>query len=207
MTTYCTVSEVARALGISDGQDDPHIEASIAAACRWIDKLCGRRFYLDGDTDADVTARVFRPLDPYLCVVDDFATTTNLVVATDAGDDQTFEQTWAPADYELLPLNQIGPAGQQWAYTGLRAVSGLTFPTTKRASVQVTARWGWPSVPADIKLAAVQLAMFCFANKNAALGVAAITDIGALRARTPSIVLDLITGYERETAFGAPMVA
>ncbi len=206
-TTYCTLAEVSDMLGIRDSQDDIHLATSIEAACRWIDKLCGRRFYIDGTTPADVTARVFYPTNEYCVKVDDFASATNLVVKTDAGDDLTYESTWAIAtDFELHPLNQLGPAGQAWCYNEIVAVGGRYFPATRRACVQVTARWGWPAVPADIKLAALQLASFCFKNKEAPLGIAAFTDLGALRARTPSIVLDLLAGYEKETAYGAPMV-
>ena len=199
---YATLSEMQSALSIPDGVDDAQLEASVEAASRWIDKLCGRRFYFD----TGVTARLFRPESTYCCKVDDFGTVTGLIVKTDAGDDLTYESSWAAADFELHPVNGLGPAGQAWPYTEITAVRGLTFPTTYRTCVQVTARWGWPSVPDDIAMACVRLAAFVFRSKDSPLGVAAFTDLGALRARTPSVVLDLITGYEREWAYGAPMV-
>lgn len=199
---YCTLPQLASALSIGDQQDDAELERAIGAASRWIDKLCGRRFYLD----SGVTARVFRPVSSCLVLTDDFATATGLIVKTDPNTDLTFTDTWTAADFELEPINGIGPAGQPWPYYALRRAETLAYPTAGRASVQVTAKWGWPAVPDDITVACIRLAAFVFRTKDSPLGVAAFTDLGALRARTPSVVLDLITGYEREMAYGAPMV-
>lgn len=206
-TTYTTIAAVSEALGIADSNDAARISDAIDGASRWIDKLCGRRFYLDGTLATDVTARSYRPYSDCGCYVDDISSTTNLVVKTDPGDSGTYTDTWNAIDYELLPRNGIGPNQVSgWPYYEVIAVGARSFPLGRRAGVQVTARWGWAAVPDDIAMACLRLAQFVFRTEDSPLGVAAISDMGAIRARTPTVVLDLLTGYEREQAYGAPLI-
>jgi hypothetical protein len=49
------------------------------------------------------------------------------------------------------------------------------------ASVQVTAKWGWPAVPPAVKQAAFIVAADLFKAKDSAFGVAGFGEFGAVR--------------------------
>lgn len=200
---YCTLDEFRAAANITTTAEDNHAELAIESASRWIDRLSGRIFYDTGS----VSARSYRPSSPWTCSVDDFSTVTGLIVKTDPGDVGTFSITWTTTTFEVHPLNGISPSGQAVPYNELRALNFLTFPVgTYHAPLQITARWGWAATPTDVKLAAIYLAQYLFASKSAPFGVAAVGDLGAIRARTPAVVADLLKPYELASALGAPLI-
>lgn len=203
VTEYCALDEFRAAANMAGTTDDNHATLTIQAASRWVDLLTGRIFY---DTGA-ATARVYRPTSAYCCLVDDFSTTTGLLVATDFGDNGTYATAWSTTNYELYPLNGVSPAGQAVPYNELRALYTYTFPVgTYHAPVRVTAQWGWATVPNPVKLATIYLAEYLFASASAPFGVAVVGELGALRARMPSVVADLLKGYELGSGLGAPLI-
>jgi hypothetical protein len=50
-----------------------------------------------------------------------------------------------------------------------------------RPGVQVTAKWGWPSVPSDINMACLILAADLYKRKDAPGGILGLGDLGAVR--------------------------
>lgn len=175
----CTLAEFKSAAGLSDTVDDVKLEPIIEAASRLIERHCGRRFY----ADTTATARVFAPLHNGLAIVDDFHTTADLVIKTDPDLTGSFGTTWAVADYQLEPLNGLR-RGVSWPYDGIRAIGAYLFPTSlQRATVQVTAKWGWATVPTDVKVAALIQSEALFKAYDAPLGVAGIGDMGVMRMR------------------------
>jgi hypothetical protein len=188
---YATLAELKAALRISDYIDDAALERSVEGASRRIDGVCDRRFYLD----ATASARIYRATSPWRVDVDDIGTTTGLVVRTDGDGSGTYATTWASTDYELGPLNALAqgrPANQ------VHAVEVL-FPTHVMPSpVQVTARWGWPSVPDAIREATILLAGRMFKRQDSLLGVAGVGDLGALPVmRFDSDIEELVAPYVR----------
>lgn len=113
-------------------------------------RLTGRSF----EQQQTATARVFSPEDTTLVRPHDFWTTTGLVVKTDDDGDGVFETTWAAADYEVLPLNRKRD-GEEWVYDEIRATGTRSFPvsSSRVGTVEVTAKWGWEIIPADVKWA------------------------------------------------------
>lgn len=170
MTIYVEGAELAeylKASGVST--NDSFLSIAAESTSRAIDDYCGRRFYPDGSA----TARVFRAANPHLLHLhgNDFWTTDGLVVQTDEGDDGTFETTWASTDYELRPLNGLR-RGTTWPYDSIRAVEARWWPTlSKRAGVQITAKWGWAEVPAKVTQAALIKAARLFLRKQSPTGV------------------------------------
>jgi hypothetical protein len=163
------------------------------AGCRAVDAWCGRGFYLD----ADVSPRAYvAPRYPVRFLVDDFATTTGLLVATDEDATGTFETSWTiTTDFRVFPVNQIGHTGETVAYYELVPTGQRSWPysTYGLPTIQVTAKWGWPSVPPAVKRAAFILA----ANLDALRGGPVTVDGNAMVQR-------LLQPYRRgDRVFGA----
>jgi hypothetical protein len=192
---YVTQAQLKTRLGIGDTDDDTPISEAVNAASRWIEKFCGRQF----NKTTTASARVYPPETLHLAFVDDFHTTTDLVIKTDTGDDGTFETTWATTDYQLEPLNGIVDGEQGWPYYRIRTRrSGANyFPVCSGASLQVTAQWGWTAVPAGVLSAAYLLAADALALKDARFGVAGMGDFGPWRVRENHRAEALLQPYVR----------
>lgn len=159
------------------GHDHEYVDA-INAASRQIDGYCGRYFY---QTTA-VSAKRFRPDSLDIMFTPDIATTTGLIVKTDDDGDGVFEVTWTlntdfilvPEDRMdgLLPYEQIEalPA-KAFPVEGVNVVTPvITTNAYRRRSrakrVQVTAHWGFPAVPAEVKQATIIAAIDHFKAKD-----------------------------------------
>jgi hypothetical protein len=125
------------------------------------------------------------PLDAYTLRTPPISTTSGLVVKTDTSDDASFATTWASTDYELVPFGGFGGAlASAGPWDTLTAVDAYYYPTAnrRRASVQVTARWGWATTPQSVKEAARILSVDLWKRKDVAFGIQTGTvDFGGLR--------------------------
>lgn len=192
MADYITKQEFRARHNITATTDEETFAAIIGEASRMIDGLCGRTF----QTDTAATARVYHPVSPYQVWIDDAWSITS--VATDTGDDGTYATTWAAGDYELHPLNGVGiNRVTGWPYTQIVAIESRTFPASRRASVQVTAKWGWATIPDDIKGAAFLLANRLFEERNAPFGTVGSADFGAMPIRDQRTVNRMLAPYMR----------
>jgi len=179
---YALLEDVKGAMRITDADEDITVEAVIEAASRLIDAYCDRSFTPATGTP---TARTFVADNCGLCRVDDFQTTTGLVVKTDGTGDGTFDLTWSSSDFQLEPLNGRR-SGQAWPYHTIRAVGSHDFPTvgarwSGQALVEVTADWGWTATPDAVNKATIIQAVSLFKAKDAPLGFAGFGDMGQLR--------------------------
>ena len=179
---YATRNQVKAALRIvvGDTLDDDLIDNCVGAASRLIDGYCNRRFWQSGTAEA----RVFQAEDSFYCSIDDVAGTA-LTLKTSSQADGTFDVTWKVSDYQLEPLNG-NLDGLTWSYDKIRAVGDYLFPTVnanygEQALVQVTAVFGWPSVPEPITQATIIQASRIFKRYDSPLGVAGFGDLGAIR--------------------------
>ena len=190
---YATLAEVKAAARITDSVDDALLEIAIESASRAIDGHTHRNFTVAGTA---ATARVFTATNSDFVWVDDVASTTGLVVKTADNLDANFATTWVAADYQLEPLNGVSE-GISWPYTRIRSTGNKGFPYgSDLAGVQVTARWGWLTVPTAIKQACIILAGRQFKRYDSPLGVAGFGDLGAMRvSRVDPDVATLIEPY------------
>ena len=179
---YATRNQVKAALriGTADTLDDDLIDNCVGAASRLIDGYCNRRFWQSGTAEA----RVFQAVDSFYCSIDDIAGTA-LTLRSSTQADGTFDLTWKVSDYQLEPLNG-NLDGLTWSYDKIRAVGDYLFPTVnanygEQALVQVTAIFGWPSVPEPITQATIIQASRIFKRYDSPLGVAGFGDLGAIR--------------------------
>lgn len=190
---YATLAELKEHLDITDSTGDALLQIALTSASRGIEDFCGRQF----NTDNVAVARTFRPLGRHVVYVDDFHTTTGLVVETDEDDDGTFERAWTSSDYELRPLNALRH-GEAWPYWQIHALETLEFPCARRTTVQVTAQWGWAAVPASVKEACLLLAAETFKLKSAPFGVAGYGDFGPIRVRKNPMASAMLMPYARD---------
>lgn len=175
-----------------DKLDTVLVERAISATSRAIDRHCGRHFWVD----ATVTTRTYRPDCDDIAWVHDISSTTGLVIKTDTGGDGSWSTTWAATDYELEPEDA---AVDGWPWWRIRAVDRYEFLTTnRRRHLQVTALFGWPAVPEDVKEAAILRAAAIFKRKEAPFGVAGFGEFGVVRiGRADPDVVELLGPYRR----------
>ena len=170
-------------MSISDNTDNDLLEDLVESASRSIDRIANRRFYLD----AVASARLYRAYSDIFVYVDDIGTTSSLVVKTDSNGNGTYAKTLTlNQDYILDPLTA---SSLNRPFTQLTMVSNTeTWPIFPgltqnglRPGVQVTARWGWPSVPDDINMACLILTADLYKRKDAPGGILGLGDLGVVR--------------------------
>lgn len=193
-TLYITLADMKAQLDLDDTVDDIRLERAVRTACRGIDKVCGRVFY----RSETATTRTFQALSSRRAKVDDFYTTDGLVIATDGDGDAAFETTWASSTYELHPLNGVVDGEPGWPCYIIKATSTGTFPCTRRAALQVTAKWGWAAVPDSVVEAAYVLAEDLFKLRDTPFGVGGFGDFGRIRAKQNPHVMMLISPYIKD---------
>ena len=186
--TYASLAELKSYLAVTDVADDAQMLDSLVTASRGIEQHCGRRFY----PQLTASARVFHPKTAWLCKVDDFWTSTGLVIALDPGDTGTYTTTLST--YSLEPLNGVVNGEAGWPYYRIVAVNQW-FRCGRFPSVQVTAKWGWASVPGPVKQACVYLASEAYKMKGSPFGVASFDQFGPIRMRENPRVMAMLAPY------------
>jgi hypothetical protein len=169
------LSDLKTSLAIEDIADDTALEAAIMTASRMIDDYTGRFFYRDGTTASPVV-RFYTAQDWYSCNVDDFVSLTQ--IATDDNFDQLYTTIWDAGDYMIEPVNN---PRRGWPLSRLLAIDSYIFPYNLPQSVKVTGVWGWPSVPAEISMAAKLQASRLFIRRQSPFGIAGTPDLGTVR--------------------------
>ena len=202
---YITQNQLKAFVGIptSDSQDNDLLDDAINAASRQIDAFCGRQFYADGAA----SARKFFTNDLYRLRVDDISTTTGLVVKYDDDDDGTYETTVSASEFQLLPINGVvgGIQGNPFYIVELISDGNHEWPldfSSNRPRAEITAKWGFASVPEQIRQATSMLASELFAMRNAPLGVAGVGDFGVVNIQQNREITRLIAPFRKGTVLG-----
>lgn len=192
--TYATLAELKSRLQINTSSQDAELLDVLLAASRAVDAFCGRSF---ADSGA-VSTRTFRAITGDLAYVDDFHTTTGLVIATDPSEDASFSAVWAATDYQLEPLGGVMDGITGWPHSRIVAVGNHAFGVAPgRTLLRVTARWGWAAVPAPVKQATLILAEELYKLRDAPFGVAGFDQYGAVRVRDNPRTAALLQPYVR----------
>lgn len=147
------------------------LQSALDAAEQAVNDYTGRDF----DLDATATARVFEVTRADRVAVDDIGSTSGLIVKT--GRPGAFTTTLTvDTQYWLKPLNSLTKGRPyEWVWT-----DGL-FTVANYATVEVTAKWGWPAVPKPVKDATLLLAQRLYTRKDSPTGVAGFGDYGVVR--------------------------
>lgn len=199
---YATVDELKSRLSI-DGNNslyDEELTEALRTSSEEIERFCNRQF--NRVEDGEPTARVYPARNRLWTEVDDFHTTTDLVVETDLAGTGTFGSPWATSDYELEPFNGVVNGQPGWPFWRINALGSKEFPACvyageRRARLRVTAEWGWANVPAPIKQACLLLSAKNFQLKDAPLGVAGMSDFGVVRVQDDRLAQSKLRPYVR----------
>ena len=178
---YTSLDAVKTQLGkITVDDRDDSIVSAIISASRMIDSGTGRWAGAYLPAAATATARTFNLMGRvwridalrYGVRVDDIGVDTGLTVETGVSG----SGAWAPVvTFGTGPENAISLG---------EPISNLVLTTSSFGSIdsiRVTARWGWPSTPAEIELAARMLAARLYRRKDSPQGVIAIPEFGGIR--------------------------
>ncbi len=174
---YASLEELKAYMGQSIQDSDAYdavLSQALDSASREIEAHCNRQF----NKDIVVTAREYDAGTATWADVDDFWTTTGLVIESGSG----FSIPWDTADYRLRPLNGVVDGKSGWPYSKVCATSAGRY-RLDRYGLRVTAKWGWDSVPPPVKQACLIMAAETFAIKDAPFGVAGMDQFGVVRVR------------------------
>lgn len=172
--------------------DDEFIEAACDAAEAALDHACQRRFQVASGS----SARVFVPhVSSSVLRIHDAVSVSSVVENGSTRD---------PSNYQLEPVNGLSSAGEARPFDQIRLLSGDHWYTDfGKATVTVTASWGWSAIPARIEQAALIVAKEIITNRDEVkLGLVGFSDVGGVTARTNPIVRETINHYRRVEAWG-----
>ena len=185
---YITVDHLKAVLRVKDNYYDEFLALAISAASAQIDEHCDDKFWLD-----EVAApMLFKPTSPQVIWTPSFASTEGTVIELDIDNDGVFERTLDASEWQPAPVNRrpgwpykrietlgsvylpgVWPPFWQYAagpYGEVYNVEG--YPQSRRARIRITARWGWPEVPWQVRQAAQILAVEAFKSKDMTGGAA-----------------------------------
>ena len=193
---YATLEDLKALLRIpaSDTVDDAQLSRAIEAASRRIDGACDRIFYQEPTT----SARVYDATNLSSVSIDDVSTIAGFSVRVDDGFDYNTIIV-NNVDFRIEPLNNLAKG---LPFYRLVSLSGVFPRSTVRPGVQVTARWGWPSVPNPIRDATLLMAGRLFKRGDSLLGVAGFSDMGVITVRGVDPDVDHLIQPFRRMAVG-----
>ncbi len=164
------------------------LDGCLTVAEQMLEDICGRKWVVA----TTATTRVYAPRSWSDSIRIHDATTVTAVV-----NDGT---TLSPSLYQLEPLNGMDWTGEARPYEQIRYIGSLFAFDNYRATVSVTATWGWLAIPDQIKRAVLILAKDIAVHRDIAFGNLGVADTGAVRARQAPLIRDLTKRYRREEA-------
>lgn len=173
--SYASLAEFKSSIGVTDSVDDTPLQSVLDAADQLINN------YVDTKVGFGQTASQTRY---YTATRWDFVLTDPIVsvsaLATDINGDGTYSQAWTSNDYVLAPRNAALDS-RPYTEIDVSPFSGgtLNFPTGY-LETRVTAVFGWPSVPAAVKQAALIQAGAIWASRSAAFGIIGSESLGGV---------------------------
>lgn len=195
LTAYVTLDAVKTELGIplDDTQDDSLLTYALNATTTKINDKTGRPGNPGFNRDAVASPRIYRATNPSLLVVHDIATASGVSVSAGTVA-QGFNDLITSDNWELQPVNATAdglPFDAIWHHWAF-------WPTWPSVRLQVTAVWGWPSVPDSVAEAQLIWCAKIFRRKDSLDGVAGVNDFGPIRiGKMDPDVADMLSDYTR----------
>jgi hypothetical protein len=192
--SYITDEEALAALNISVAANTPEVEAARLAAEQAIDAYCLRTFAVP----TAATTRTFVPVDRYLLEVPDIASTSGLTIVSDgvsvsSGD---YQLEYAPGKTGFVDFT-----GRAVPATLVRLLTGWWVFDDGEATISITARWGWPATPPEVKVAAKLLTKDFYQAGDLRFGFADVGEFGR-RVAQNGMVAQLLGPLRRAEAWG-----
>lgn len=198
MTGYITSDDLRDYIGSDTANFATVADSVCTVASRMVDNLCDRTF--SADTNASI--RTFPITTRFLVEVDDFYTTDSLIVKLDDAGNGTYTTTLTiGTDFSVQPANQQVGGINGYPYTHIRA--GYTrplfpYPLAVVDYVQVTAKWGWETVPDPVVQSTLVLASQLFKGKDAdGAGYVGLDGWGPVPVKESKWVRSLLGPYMR----------
>ena len=135
----------------------------------------------------------------------DIATLTGLIVKLDTNDDGSYDTTLTiNTDFYVTPANAEDESLPYDCIKILDTRSSERFDTTIVNNVQVTAKYGFASVPKDIETACLIQALRLFKRKDTPFNTygSDSTGVSELFSKVDPDALQLIKGYKKTTLTG-----
>ena len=184
-----TVEELADYLRVETATEDyADIEGVGDATESLLTKVSGRKWFVATGT---TSTRRYAPRNTR----SDLIRIHDCVSVASVTNDGETVPVWASSTggYQLEPLNGLDWAGETRPYEGLRYIGSFWKFDSYRATVAVTADWGWAAIPEQVKRAAYVIAkdMWSFRHTD---NTAGLEEFLENKARL------LLKGYRREEA-------
>jgi hypothetical protein len=196
--SYATLPELKAFLRLEDAIDDAELADCLTTVSRGIEHYCRRQF----NRQETASARVFEVKRLFRLDVADFYTAADLAVATAPDGGSTFPAIVDPATYRADPQGGVVDGEEGWPFYRLTftqrvAPARVYLHRGQVRLVQVTARWGWASVPAPVHRACLILASELFKLRDAPFGIAGFGEYGAIRVKQNPMASALLHPYRR----------
>ena len=154
MDGYVDTAEVIDRFPGLAGHEESDLIAAIVSTAEDIDNLAGRTFNL-----STASARLFTVCDTYLVKLgrNEIGGSAGVVVKTDDGSG-AFATTIAASGYSLEPVNALAYGRP---FTAIRRLGAMwpyaTTSNSRQERLQITAPWGWPTIPEGVREASLVL--------------------------------------------------
>ena len=179
-------------IGATTATEAALLVASLAAAEQAVNEYCVRNFVVVA-VDAEATARVFIPDGTQRLLIDDARAVTSVSVDSTAVDSTL---------YQLEPLNNLSASGAYRPYERIFYLdSRWPISTRGKASVSVTARWGWAAVPDAVTEATKIIGKDIVQQRQTVGNLAAVGDI-ATSVRLNTYVRELLRPFIHPDRYG-----
>ena len=204
---YVSTADLKTYIGITGSGQDTNISNAIQSASRQIDRICQRKFW----QDSTVQVKTFTPISNIFLDVPDISTTTGLIVKLDTNDDGTHEKTITiNTDFILRPTNprELGTgSGEHEPFTEIRILntrSSERFDPDIINNVQITAKFGFPIIPEDIKQATLIQGLRLFKRKDTPFNVFGNEQTGTIElfSKFDPDALALLKNFRRNNLVG-----
>jgi len=198
MTLYVPLPEATAYIDTAIVGDSVEVEAALLTACEAVDRWCKRTFNVP--TSATGPRPFTPPFGSSLLKVHDIASTTDLVIVEDG-------VTLAASAYQLEVTpgepSQVTDTGESRPYAYIRLLDDWWEVDNDRATVSITARWGWPATPESVKTAVKMLTRDYFTARRSTFGVQSFGVDGFTRRISDNpMVQSLLADYRSIKAIG-----
>lgn len=189
--SYVTLEDFKQYLrNEAGGLDNTYLQSCLDSATLAINSTCGRSFSVASGS----STRLYVPSQLQAQAIHD-CTAVSAVAMDGAAISSTV--------YQLEPLNGLSMSGESRPYDRLVRVDGFVWWSwwPNKASLSVTATWGWPATPANVIEACRLLAKDISSARNVQGGMVTSGDFAMRAVQNPTIQW-LLKDYRRGLTWG-----